>query len=99
MSRRESVGWPRPAAEEEGNEQKPRLPPLPPASAAQSATGRGCDFQCCGRQSFKSGSLAAEDFVDFGRQLEIQVADALHAVGIQINHHFVLNVEPFRMVV
>ncbi len=37
--------------------------------------------------------------VDFGRQLEIQVADALHAVGIQIDHDFVPHVEPFRMVV
>src|SRR5438105_11555364 len=42
---------------------------------------------------------SCENFIDLGGQLEIQIADALYAVGIQIDYHFVPHVEPLRMVI
>ena len=46
-----------------------------------------------------SGVLRSKDFVDLSCQLEIQVADAANAVGIQIDHNFISHVEPFRVMV
>src|SRR5580693_2534319 len=41
----------------------------------------------------------AEDFVDFTREREIAVADAVDVVGVQIDHDFVPHVEPLGMMV
>jgi|SRR6185369_297658 len=42
---------------------------------------------------------SCENFIDLRSQLEIQIADALYAVGIQIDYYFVPHVEPLRMVI
>jgi hypothetical protein len=43
--------------------------------------------------------LHSEDLVDLFRQLEIQIADPLNAVGVQVDHDLIPYVEPFRMMV
>jgi hypothetical protein len=43
--------------------------------------------------------LMTEDLVDFLGQLEIEIADSLHAVRVQIDDHFIPDVAPFGMVV
>jgi len=58
------------------------------------------DFAAGGLRSFwgdrfRKGKSGAEDLVDFFRQLKIVVADAFHAVRIQVDDHFVPHVEPF----
>src|SRR5579871_663498 len=42
---------------------------------------------------------STENFVDFAGELEIQIADSLYAVRVQIDHDFVPHVEPFGMVI
>src|SRR2546425_3080344 len=42
---------------------------------------------------------AAKDFIDFCGQLEIEVADAVHAVRRKVENDFVPHVEPFGMVI
>src|SRR5207245_313521 len=64
-----------------------QTPQAPKISLTLSATG----------ESHRRKRL--EDFVDFFRQHKIVVADALHAVGGQIDDHFVPHVEPFGMMV
>src|SRR6266849_3594132 len=41
----------------------------------------------------------SENLIDLRGQLEIQIADAFDAVGIQIDDHFIPDVEPLRMMV
>lgn len=48
---------------------------------------------------FKENRSGAEDFINSLCQREIVVADPLYAVGIQVDHHFIPHVEPFRMMV
>ena len=43
--------------------------------------------------------LATEDFVDFFSELKIEIADALHAVGIEVDDDLVPHVEPFGVVI
>src|SRR6202795_3163081 len=43
--------------------------------------------------------LCAKDFADLACQLEIQLADAAHTVGIQIDYDFIPHVKPFRVMV
>src|ERR1700687_4105209 len=57
----------------------------PRSAVSQSAVN--CEFSC------------AENFIDLRRQLEIQIADTFNAVGIQIDDHFVPDIEPLRMMV
>jgi hypothetical protein len=40
-----------------------------------------------------------KDFVDFRGELKIEIADALNAVGIEIDDHLVPDVEPLRMMI
>jgi hypothetical protein len=40
-----------------------------------------------------------ENFIDLGGELEIEVADALNTVGIEIDDDLIPNVAPFRMMV
>jgi hypothetical protein len=40
-----------------------------------------------------------EDFIYFGGQIEIETADSFCVVGVQVDYNFVVDVEPFRMVV
>src|SRR6476620_5506468 len=43
--------------------------------------------------------LSSKNVVDLSGQFKIQIANALHTVGVQVNHHFVPYVEPFRMMI
>jgi len=43
--------------------------------------------------------LVAEDFVDFFSELKIEIADALDAVGIEVDDDLVPHVEPFGVVI
>jgi len=45
------------------------------------------------------GALRAENLVNFLAELEIQVTDALDTVGVQVDDHFVPDIEPFRVMV
>jgi hypothetical protein len=42
---------------------------------------------------------SAENLINLRGQLKIQIAYALHAMRIQIDHYFIPNIAPFRMVV
>src|SRR5882724_6955634 len=51
------------------------------------------------RLTFLPDGSSAKNLVNFFRQLEIVIADAFNTVRIQIDHHFVPHVEPFRMMI
>jgi len=89
-SRREPAGRLQPAGAREGNAAKTpttRRRRQPAQRNQQSAAVAA--FSVVGANHSESGSLAAKNFVNLGRQLEIQVADALHAVRVQVDHHFI----------
>src|SRR3989454_9500816 len=43
--------------------------------------------------------LARENLADLGREFEIEIADAAHAVCGKVHNHFIPDIAPFRMVV
>src|SRR5438128_986986 len=78
---------------------------VPSPSATPEKSNHGWIFVAGSLRSFWGSSFfdgsksRAEDFVDFFRQLEIVIADALHAVRIQVDNHFVPHVKPLWMMV
>ena len=44
-------------------------------------------------------TLTLKNLVDPSGKLKIECADSLNAVRVQINHHLVPNVRPFRMMI
>jgi len=84
-----------PAAADKIESQESAAPP-PSARQENPAPAGLSRLGVCGhyrRIGFQGSPSRAKDLVDFFRQLEIVVADALHAVRIQVDHHFVPHVE------
>src|SRR5882724_5270418 len=67
---------------------------ISPAGIFQLGLLRSFPAEC-----FLPDESSAKNLVNFFRQLEIVIADSLHAVRIQIDRHFVPHVEPFRMMI
>src|SRR5258707_5510370 len=51
------------------------------------------------RRLLRTLFLNSKYLIDLSRQRKIVITDPLHAVRVQIDHHFVPHVEPFRMMV
>src|SRR5260370_28278663 len=51
------------------------------------------------RRLLRTLFLNSKYLIDLSRQRKIVIADPLHAVRVQIDHHFVPYIEPFRMMV